>query len=111
MVDYSDQISALHDRMLDLLQEANLNTDAASEEQAQAFASSSSGNNVAGQASSTLNEETQQHIIKCLERGEIPEEALSELIHSADAQTAKDIHTAMDEFEFDKIIAIIKTLS
>ena len=58
-----------------------------------------------------MDETDQQYIVSCLERGEIPEEKLSELIQSVDAQTAKDIHMAMDEFEFDKIIAIIKTLS
>lgn len=112
--DVANQLDLLQERMLDLLKEENLDT---------AFLSTDSAENPTANQPSTRETATstqrrisvdaskQSSIIRCLERGEIPEEQLSELIRSVDAQTAKDIHTAMDEFEFDKIIAIIKAFS
>ncbi|MDF1624316.1 MAG: MHYT domain-containing protein [Pseudohongiella nitratireducens] len=113
--DYSDQINELNDKVRDLLKEANLDTSAIPHSHDQSTETvtdaTTSGRGNTKQTNMTLPKSDQQYIVQCLERGEIPEDKLSELIHSVDAQTAKDIHNAMDEFEFDKIIAIINTLS
>lgn len=113
--DFESQVSLLHERMLDLLKEENLDTDFLSTDPTSGpRASSPAGKRSSvptAKRNTSMAETEQQSIIQCLNRGEIPEEKLSELIQSVDAQTAKDIHMAMDEFEFDKIIAIIKTLS
>jgi len=113
--DIEGQLGALHEKMLDLLKEENLDTDFLSTDPAgmsRAAPTADKPDSVPTPRKSTPMDETdQQYIVSCLERGEIPEEKLSELIQSVDAHTAKDIHMAMDEFEFDKIIAIIKTLS
>ena len=101
--------------MRDLLKEANLDTSAIPHSHDQSTETvtdaTTPGRGNTKQTNMTLPKSDQQYIVQCLKRGEIPEDKLSELIHSVDAQTAKDIHNAMDEFEFDKIIAIINTLS
>lgn len=112
--DFHEPLQSLNSRMRDLLQETNLET-RLPEAQIQHLAPTQTSTpqfsqNEAGLNLKIISENESQHIISCLQRGEIPEQQLAELLQSTDAQTAKVLQNAIDEFEFERIISIIKSM-
>lgn len=111
VADFNEPLQLLNNRINDLLTEGNAAPAAGA--QASSAPRPPESDMVEAEADADMNPDkhaSRLYIIECLQRGEIPEEALSELIRSVDPHTAKAIHTAMDEFEFDRIITIIKSM-